>query len=159
MTKRDQTRDLRTIFSEKVWVRFKCGEKFERVYGRWCNSCRSAGCQSLYSVAYLFAILRHDKHFVRAKGVRRAFFTGSNTSCRAHIRCHYSVYKTRCEEEGIKLNNRCVPRELSKVQSAGASLSIQTTLDSVLEVKAPSVFSKEAILHAVAQLVACDDQV
>ncbi|KAF8680603.1 hypothetical protein AX14_004549 [Amanita brunnescens Koide BX004] len=140
VTKRDQTRDLRTIFSEKVWVRFKCGEKFEQVYGRWCNSCR------------------HDKHFVRAKGVRRAFFTGSNTSCRAHIRCHYSVYKTRCEEEGIKLNNRCVPRELSKVQSAGASLSIQTTLDSVLEVKAPSVFSKEAILHAVAQLVACDDQ-
>ncbi|KAF8332545.1 hypothetical protein F5887DRAFT_894306 [Amanita rubescens] len=33
------------------------------------------------------------------------------------------------------------------------------TLDNVLEVvKAPNKFSKDAILHAVAQLIACDDQ-
>lgn len=47
-----------------------------------------------------------------------------------------------------------------KAESAGGTSSTQTTLDNVLEVvKAPNEFSKEAILHAVSQLVACDDQV
>ena len=81
-----------------------------------------------------------------------------------HICCHFDVYKTRCEEQGIKLKDRCIPRELWKKmlkESAGSGASsTQTTLDNVLEVvKAPNEFSKDAILHAVAQLVACDDQV
>ena len=48
-----------------------------------------------------------------------------------------------------------------KAESAGGrALSTQTTLDNVLEVvKAPNEFSKDAILHTVAQLMACDDQV
>jgi len=38
-------------------------------------------------------------------------------------------------------------------------LSTQTTLDSVVQVlKGPKEFSRDALLHALAQLVACDDQ-
>ena len=48
---------------------------------------------------------------------------------------------------------------LKELAGSGAS-STQTTLDNVLKVvKAPNEFSKDAILHAVAQLIACDDQI
>jgi len=38
--KRELTHDLFTIFTDKVWVRFKRSEQFERVYGRWCLVCK-----------------------------------------------------------------------------------------------------------------------
>ena len=38
----------------------------------------------------------------RTKGdtgsVRKAFFLGGNSSCHAHIRQHYGLYKQRCKE-------------------------------------------------------------
>jgi hypothetical protein len=104
-------------------------------------------------------ILRHVKDL---KSGRCAFFMGSNTSCRAHIRSHYEIYKARCEEGGIELNERCIPRQILKkaqLQAVGKSTSTQMTLDNVLEVAKPCEFSKDNILHAVAQLVVCDDQV
>ena len=44
VTKLDKTCDLWTMFTDKVWVCFNHGEKFERVYGCWCKVCRSVGC-------------------------------------------------------------------------------------------------------------------
>jgi hypothetical protein len=47
-----------------------------------------------------------------------------------------------------------------QAQLSGALSLSQMKLDSILEVmQVQKVFSMEAILHAVAQLVACDDQV
>lgn len=86
---------------------------------------------------------------------------GSNTSCWAHIRSHYEIYKARCEG-GIKLNEQCIPRQILKkaqLQAAGKSMLTQMTLDNVLQVAKPCEFSKDNILHAVAQLIVCDDQV
>ena len=110
-------------------------------------------------IAYSCGIPREDPCFVESKGLRRAFFTGSNTSCRAHIRGHYQIYKERCEVDGIKMKEHCIPRKLLKSQSAGSGALSQTTLDNAVEPKTTKEFSKDAILHAVAQLVACDDQV
>lgn len=45
------------------------------------------------------------------------------------------------------------------MQAVGKLTSTQTTLDNVLELATPHVISKDTILHAVSQLVACDDQV
>ena len=105
-------------------------------------------------------IPREDSRFVESKGLRRAFFTGSNTSCQAHIRGHYETYKEWCEADGIKMKDHCIPRKLLRSQSAGSGVLSQTTLDNAVEPSKPTKeFSKDAILHAVAQLVACDDQV
>jgi len=106
-------------------------------------------------------LCRDDKAFTDSKGLHRAFFTGSNTSCRTHIRYHYDVYKIKCEADNLPMNDRCIPRDLwEKVQTKSGGLSTQTTLDSVVQVsKGPKEFSRDALLHALAQLVACDDQV
>ena len=107
--------------------------------------------------AYPCHIPRENPRFVESKGLCRAFFTGSNTSCRAHIHGHYEVYKERCEADGIKMKEYCIPRNLLPKSQSVLS---QTTLDDVVEPsKSTKEFSKDAILHAIAQLVACDDQV
>ena len=103
---------------------------------------------------------REDPHFVESKGLHRAFFMGSNTSCRGHIHYHYQIYKEKCEADGIKMKEHCIPPELLKSQSASSVVLSQTMLDDVLKPsKYPKEFSKDAIMHAIAQLVACDDQV
>lgn len=38
--KKDSTKDMLTIFSERVDVKFKKGEKNETITGRWCLLCR-----------------------------------------------------------------------------------------------------------------------
>ena len=57
------------------------------------------------------------------------------------------------------MHDNCIPHAiLSQKQEKGADQ--QTTLDGVVTKSLkPKVFSKDTILHAAAQLVACDDQV
>jgi hypothetical protein len=38
--KKDSTKDLLTIFSDRVTVKFKSGETFETIKGRWCLPCK-----------------------------------------------------------------------------------------------------------------------
>ena len=105
-------------------------------------------------------IPREDPRFVESKGLHSAFFMGSNTSCRAHIHGHYETYKEQCEADGIKMKDHCIPRKVLRSQSAGCGVLSQTTLDNAVEPSKPTKeFSKDAILHAAAQLVTCDDQV
>jgi hypothetical protein len=94
-------------------------------------------------------------------GKRTAFFTGGNSTCRAHIRCHYDVYKQRCKEKNIPENHHAIPRDKWKeMQIAKLKGKKQVKIDEVLERStAPKEFTREGILHAVAQFVACDDQV
>ena len=84
---------------------------------------------------------------------------GSNTSCQAHICGHYQIYKEWCEADRIKMKEHCIPHKLLKSQSAGSGVLSQMTPDNAVELKTTKEFSKDGILHAVAQLVACDDQV
>jgi len=78
-----------------------------------------------------------------------------------HIRYYYDVYKIKCEADNLPMNDQCIPQDLwKKMQTKSGGLSTQTTLDHVVQVsKGPKEFSRNALLHALAQLVACDDQV
>jgi hypothetical protein len=108
----------------------------------------------------LFFSLRADSDIVKSKGLRKAFFTGSNTSCRQHIRQHYAIYQQRCREQDIIENYRAVPPQILKEREAAQKPKTQTNLDGiVIKEKRPAEFSREGILEAVAKLITCDDQV
>ena len=92
---------------------------------------------------------------------RSAFFTSGNSTCRAHIHCHYNVYKERCKENGIPKNHHAISRDLLKqIEEEKSKGKKQTKIDNILDKSmAPCEFTREGVLHAVAQFVACDDQV
>jgi hypothetical protein len=107
-----------------------------------------------------YFFLRIDPNIVKAKGVRKAFFSGSNTSCRQHIRQHYTIYQQRCREEGLTENYQAVPPQIIKERELSKSPKKQTTLnDIVIKEKRQAEFSQEGILEVVAKLITCDDQV
>jgi len=161
--KRELTRDLLTIFTDKVWVCFKWGEQFEQVYGQWCLVCKWV--REFWAITHNTYLgrpfCRDNKAFTDLKGLHRAFFTRSNMSCQTHICYHYDVYKFKCEADNLPMNNRCILWDLwKKMQTKSGGLSTQTTLDSVVQVlKEPKEFSRDALLHALAQLVVCNDEV
>ena len=111
-----------------------------------------------------FSSLRTDPNIVKSKGLRKAFFSGSNTSCRQHICQHYAIYQQRCQEQDLTENYRAVPPQILKEREAAKEAAkkpkMQTNLDGiVIKVKRPVEFSREGILEAVAKLITCDDQV
>jgi DNA-binding LacI/PurR family transcriptional regulator len=57
---------------------------------------------------------RNDEKFVAKNGKRKAFHIGGNSSCRAHLRQHYNLYKERCEKADIPLNHWAIPRTVWK---------------------------------------------
>jgi hypothetical protein len=95
--------------------------------------------------------------------MRKAFFTGGNSSCRQHIRQHYSIYQQRCKEENVPEHHWAMPRSLwRKIEDErmGKKVGTQGTLDGLLKKpKGPLVFTRENLLHVVTQFVAVDDQV
>ncbi|KAG1722759.1 hypothetical protein EDB19DRAFT_1605040, partial [Suillus lakei] len=54
--------------------------------------------------------------FVAKHGKCKAFHVGSNSSCWQHIRSHYEVYKSKCEELGLKENHHAIPCNIAKLQ-------------------------------------------
>lgn len=94
-------------------------------------------------------------------GKRSAFFTGGNSTCRAHIRSHYNEYKERCKEKDIPENHHAIPREiLKKMEEEKSTGKKQGKIDNIFDKStAPQEFTREGVLHAVAQFVVCDDQV
>jgi hypothetical protein len=98
---------------------------------------------------------------VKTKGLRKTFFTGSNSTCRQHNRQHFDVYKQRCETGNIPMNQRAIPGPIWKEMAALKSQKRQTSLDEHINksVVQPSEFNRAAVLDAVAKFVACDDQV
>jgi hypothetical protein len=106
---------------------------------------------------------RADVGFVNKQGKRKAFHVGGNSSCRAHIRRHYQLYKQRCKDGNIPENHHAMPRALWKeLQEARKNPKAmqQGKLDGAFKAtKGPVEFTREGVLHAVAQFVACDDQV
>jgi hypothetical protein len=99
-----------------------------------------------------------------AKGdLRKAFFVGGISTCRVHIRQHYSLYKQRCKDRGIPENHHAIPRPIWKQMEQrknNPGVKTQGTLDGVIKpVRKNKEFTREEVLHAVTQFVACNDQV
>ena len=94
-------------------------------------------------------------------GQRKAFFTGGNSSCRAHIRSHYPLYQQRCKEQNIPENHYAIPREIwrqMKAEKLKLKGKQQVKLDGMLE-KKQQEFTREGVIEVVTKFVACDDQV
>ncbi|GLB40087.1 hypothetical protein LshimejAT787_0705970 [Lyophyllum shimeji] len=146
--KKDSTRDILLIFTDIVTVKFlpKTGEPAEVKKGRWCKVCKES------------------EKFVARYGKRKCFHVGGNSSCRAHIRQHYEVYKTRCAAEKIPVHHWSIPRDVWRAmekekEEKGGKAKKNASLDGVFEVmKGPQAFSRQEVLKNVAKLIACDDQ-
>lgn len=73
------------------------------------------------------------------------------------------LYKERCEKEKIPENHHAIPRAVIKAKEEEKAMSKkQAKLDGSFEVvksPGPTEYSQVNVLHAVAQFVACDDQV
>jgi len=106
---------------------------------------------------------RANKSVVEKSGLRAAFVTGSNSTCRYHIRQHYETYSKKCKEAGLLEHHWAIPREIwneMQLKKMDKSTSRQQRIDGLFgEVVAPKEFSWEGILDAVAKFVACEDQV
>ena len=106
---------------------------------------------------------RNDDEFIAKYEKRKAFHTGSNSSCRQHIRQHYHEYQERCKEKKIPEHHWAIPCPIwNKMEEEKTGVK-QSTLDGSLrklEAKAPpQVFTRENLLYSVTQFVAVDDQV
>jgi hypothetical protein len=106
---------------------------------------------------------RANVAFVKENGKRRALHAGGNSSCRAHIRKHYPLYKERCKDLDIPENHYALPRDLWKKmqeEKKNPKAKQQGNLDGTFKaIKGPVDFTREGVLDAVARFVACDDQV
>jgi hypothetical protein len=160
--KKDTTKDLLTIFSDIVTVQFKKKSgAIETVKGRWCFPCKSVKSISKEDKRLPETLNRTDEKTVKTRGLRKVFFTGSNSSCRQHIRQHYELYKQKCNDEHIPINQRAIPPHvLRELEASRQETKKQSTLDNVLtKVSVPTQFTRDGLLEAVAKFVACDDQV
>jgi hypothetical protein len=92
---------------------------------------------------------------------RKAFFTGGNSTCQAHIQQHYTLYKEHRKEGNIPENHHAISQPLWKKAQEGekAEGKQQMTLDRVLKKWVPQEFSCEGILHAISQFIAYGDQI
>jgi hypothetical protein len=159
--KNDTTRDLLTIFSDHVFVNVEVKKKLTKTKGRWCLICRSAR-QLIWQAAFLRTTRANFKANKTITNEKKAFFVGGNSSCRAHIRQHYDIYKERCKAGNIPENHHAIPRHIFRQMKVDKKTTggVQSTLDGVVGKSAHlKSYTREAVLHAVAQFVACDDQV
>ena len=98
----------------------------------------------------------------------KAFHKGGNSSCRAHIRQHFEIYKEKCEKAGIPVNHWAIPREIWKVmeeekEEAKRGYKLKKAVQQELGfevVKGPyTEFMRAETLHAVTKLIAVNNQV
>src|SRR5271163_3536500 len=99
-------------------------------------------------------------------GKRKALLKGGNLSCRLHIRQHYDLYKQRCETADIPISHWAIPRDIWKTMEEEkeaerrgrlSNKARQQQLDFNM-VTAPSEFTRAGVLHAVANLIAINNQ-
>jgi hypothetical protein len=82
--------------------------------------------------------------------------TGGNSTLRQHCRQHYKLYKERCENENIPISPHAIPPGIAKAKKGKKQKRIDEMLEKGL--RRPETFTKDAIMHSVAQFVACDNQ-
>jgi hypothetical protein len=149
---------LDLMFSKTVKVNFKKGTVATLLKGRWCLPCKWVLDLPWQQIQVLTDLaIRANPKLVELDGLRKCFLTGGNSTLRQHCRKHYELYKDKCEKAGIPVNHHAIPPKLAQILDAAAKAESQMTLEDVF--KRPEIFKEEATLHAVAQFVACDDQV
>ncbi|EDR01052.1 uncharacterized protein LACBIDRAFT_312616 [Laccaria bicolor S238N-H82] len=95
--KKESMLNLLTIMTDKVTMKFKISaDEYDTLMGRWCTVCKG------------------DEAFVKAHGKCKAFHKGGNSSCRAHIRQHFDLYKQKCEKEDIPMSHWAIPHNIWK---------------------------------------------
>ena len=106
---------------------------------------------------------RDNVEFIEKEGKQKAFHTGGNSSCHAHIRQHYILYQERCKEANIPEQHWAILCPIwNGMEEARRHKKVprQGTLDSsVTRLVGPQVFTHENLLHMVTQFVTIDDQV
>jgi hypothetical protein len=100
---------------------------------------------------------RGDPSIVEAGGLRKCFLTGGNSTLCQHCRQHYEIYKLKCEDANIPLNHHTVPPKVAQMERRREGT--QTMLDDKLVNWGTDTFTRDGLLQAVAQFVACDNQV
>jgi hypothetical protein len=111
--------------------------------------------------------IRGDESFIRAHGKRKAFHVGGNSSCRMHLRQHYQLYKSKCEEADIPINHWAIPRDIWKVmeEEKAAEKQGQRTKKQQQQLlcfetlTGPREFTRSAVLNAVTKLIATNNEV
>jgi hypothetical protein len=99
--------------------------------------------------------------------VRKAFHKGGNSSCRAHIRHHYEIYKAKCEKAGVTINHWAIPREIWRdleEQKEEEKLGKRNKkkgqqMLGFQSVTGPCEFTRDGALHVVANLIVTNNQV
>ena len=105
--KKHNTKDLLTIFSDKLTIHFMSKDrKAEVLTGRWCTICKWGYIQ--YELICL-PFHRDDEQFLLMKGKHHAFHAKSNLSCHLHIQMHYKIYQEHCVEQDIAENHHVLP--------------------------------------------------
>ena len=97
-------------------------------------------------------------------GMRKAFHKGGNSSNRFHIRQHYEIYKERCEKDKIPLNHWAIPPNIVKAKKAAEMAAQGVTAQGQQQLTfkpiiGPREFTRAGTLHAVANLIATNNQV
>lgn len=94
-------------------------------------------------------------------GIKKAFFKGSNSSCRQHIRQHYDIYQQRCKDLSILESEHAVPRHIFAARKSASLTPSQSPSISELFGKGqgPRDFSRELVLERVATFIVTSNQV
>lgn len=122
--------DLTTIFTfEKDCVN---PHTQERESGWWCEVCKANNIP-----------------------LQQCFLKGGISTRRTHIarnpKCHYPIYKDRCEQRGLTMHDRAIPRNCK------ADVP-QATLDASLTPKIPA-FTKAGLMDYIVELIIAEDEV
>lgn len=111
--------------------------------------------------AGLSCIIRANKGVIK-EGKKKAFFIRENSSCWAHIHQHYEIYKEWCKAGNISESHHMLSQDLywqmkaDKKVTGGTQLTLDGALRKPTEAK---IYTCDVATLAVAQFVACDDQV
>ncbi|KAG6824578.1 hypothetical protein H0H87_011486 [Tephrocybe sp. NHM501043] len=92
--KKDSSKDILTIFSDRLKAKFVTGQQVEEIRGCWCKICKV------------------DKNFIQTQGKCKAFHTGSNSLCCQYIWQHYEIYKAWCAEKDMVEHHWSIPCDI-----------------------------------------------
>ena len=91
--------------------------------------------------------------------MRKAFHKGSNSSNRFHIRQHFDIYQERCEKGKIPVNHWAIPPKIVKARVAEVAQDDGQQKLGFKPMIGPHEFTRAGTLHAVANLIATNNQV
>ncbi|KZS96529.1 hypothetical protein SISNIDRAFT_463997 [Sistotremastrum niveocremeum HHB9708] len=139
----------------KMWcfvVRNEAGEEVaQELDGRWCFECRKAA-------------------EAKRTSLRDAFFLGSNTTCRGHLKAHWTLYEAKCIAAKLEPSHYAMPADiLAKRKAAEESLkkakqraqltqiSIQDAVGRIPVAERALVFDRAEVVKAVTQYIVAQD--